>query len=103
MLETIVLCLRHADTCSPPKMIMGDVTMISSKRFEGKTAFIPGAASGIVRATAMAFAAEGARVAVTDRGEAALQETAEHVKTAGAEVLTITCDVSQPDQVEAAG
>jgi NAD(P)-dependent dehydrogenase (short-subunit alcohol dehydrogenase family) len=76
--------------------------MTTSNRFEGKTAFITGAASGIGRATAQAFAAEGARVAITDRGEAALKETAEHLKTAGAEVLTITCDVSQPDQVEAA-
>jgi NAD(P)-dependent dehydrogenase (short-subunit alcohol dehydrogenase family) len=85
-----------------PKIIIGDTTMPSSKRFEGKTAFITGAASGIGRATAMAFAAEGARVAVTDRGEAALQETAEHVKAAGAEVLAITCDVSKPEEIQAA-
>jgi NAD(P)-dependent dehydrogenase (short-subunit alcohol dehydrogenase family) len=48
-----------------------------SKRFEGKVAFITGAASGIGRATAIAFAAEGARLVITDRDEAALQETAE--------------------------
>ena len=76
--------------------------MASSKRFEGKTAFITGAASGIGRATAVAFAAEGARVVITDRTEAALQETAERVKAAGAEVLAITCDVSKPEEVEAA-
>src|SRR3954464_4650566 len=64
--------------------------MLGSKRFEGKTAFITGAASGIGRATAVGFAAEGARVVVTDRGEAALQETAERVKAAGAEVLATT-------------
>jgi len=76
--------------------------MLGSKRFEGKTAFITGAASGIGRATAIAFAAEGARVVVTDRGEAALLETAERVKAAGGGVLTITCDVSKPEEVEAA-
>jgi NAD(P)-dependent dehydrogenase (short-subunit alcohol dehydrogenase family) len=76
--------------------------MLGSKRFEGKTAFITGAASGIGRATAIAFAAEGARVVITDRGEAALQETAERVKAVSGDVLTITCDVSKPEEVEAA-
>jgi NAD(P)-dependent dehydrogenase (short-subunit alcohol dehydrogenase family) len=76
--------------------------MSNTKRFEGKTAFITGAASGIGRATAVAFAAEGARVVVTDRVEAALQETAEYVKESGGEVLVIACDVSKPEEIEAA-
>lgn len=61
-----------------------------------------GAASGIGRATAKAFAAEGARVAITDRGEAALQETAEQVRAVGGVVLTVTFDVSKPEEVAAA-
>ena len=76
--------------------------MSNTKRFEGKTAFITGAASGIGRATAVAFAAEGARVVVTDRVEAALQETAEYVEESGGEVLAIACDVSKPEEIEAA-
>ena len=76
--------------------------MSNTKRFEGKTAFITGAASGIGRATAVAFAVEGARVVVTDRVEAALQETAEYVKESGGEVLAIACDVSKPEEIEAA-
>ena len=76
--------------------------MSNTKRFEGKTAFITGAASGIGRATAVAFAVEGARLVVTDRVEAALQETAEYVKEAGGEVLAIACDVSKPEEIEAA-
>jgi NAD(P)-dependent dehydrogenase (short-subunit alcohol dehydrogenase family) len=76
--------------------------MTGSKRFEGKTAFITGAASGIGRATAIAFTAEGARVAITDRGEAALQETAEQVMAVGGDVLTVTCDVSKPEEVASA-
>ena len=75
--------------------------MASLKRFENKTAFITGAASGIGRATAAAFAAEGARVVVTDRDEAALRETADHAKRFAGEVLAITFDVSKPEQVEA--
>jgi NAD(P)-dependent dehydrogenase (short-subunit alcohol dehydrogenase family) len=76
--------------------------MASSKRFDGKTAFLTGAASGIGRATAIAFATEGTRVVVSDRSEAALQETVEYVKAAGAEVLAIACDVSKPEEVQAA-
>jgi NAD(P)-dependent dehydrogenase (short-subunit alcohol dehydrogenase family) len=76
--------------------------MSISRRFTGKVAFVTGAASGIGRATAVAFAAEGARVAILDRTEAALHETADAVRNAGGEVLTLACDVSRPEEVEAA-
>ncbi|KNY24168.1 glucose 1-dehydrogenase [Methylobacterium sp. ARG-1] len=76
--------------------------MARPNRFDGKTAFITGAGSGIGRAAAIAFAVEGAHVVVSDRGEAALQETADQVKAAGGKVLAIACDVSKPDEVEAA-
>ena len=76
--------------------------MSSSNRFPGKIAFVTGAASGIGRATAVAFAREGARVAVLDRTEDALRQTADAIKDAGGEVLVIGCDVSVPEQVEAA-
>ncbi len=71
-------------------------------RFTGKVAFITGAASGIGRATALAFATEGARVAILDRTDDALGKTAEAIGNAGGKVLVIGCDVSEPDQVEAA-
>ena len=76
--------------------------MSTSHRFAGKVAFVTGAASGIGRATAVAFAAEGARVAILDRTEDALYETADAVKSAGGEVLTLACDVSKPEEVETA-
>ena len=50
----------------------------------------------------MAFAAEGARVAILDRTADALKETGEAVKDARGEVLAIACDVSVPERVEAA-
>ena len=76
--------------------------MSNPHRFSDKVAFVTGAASGIGRATAVAFATEGARVAILDLTEKALSETAEAVRNAGAQVLTIACDVSKPEQVEAA-
>jgi NAD(P)-dependent dehydrogenase (short-subunit alcohol dehydrogenase family) len=76
--------------------------MARPDRFTGKVTFITGAASGIGRATAVAFAAEGARVAILDRTEEALRETEAAVKVAGGEVLAIACDVSKPKEVEAA-
>ncbi len=76
--------------------------MPNANRFTGKVAFITGAASGIGRATAAAFAAEGARVAILDRTEDALRQTAVPIRAAGGEVLVIACDVSKPDEVEAA-
>jgi NAD(P)-dependent dehydrogenase (short-subunit alcohol dehydrogenase family) len=76
--------------------------MSNAHRFSDKVAFVTGAASGIGRATAVAFATEGARVAILDLTEDALAETADAVRNAGAEVLVIACDVSKPEQVEVA-
>ena len=76
--------------------------MTKTHRFTGKVAFVTGAASGIGRATAVAFAAEGARVAILDRTEAALRATADAIRETGGDVLVIAGDVSQPQQVEAA-
>jgi NAD(P)-dependent dehydrogenase (short-subunit alcohol dehydrogenase family) len=76
--------------------------MARPDRFTGKVALVTGAASGIGRATALAFAAEGARVAILDRTAVALRETEAALKQAGGEVLAIACDVSIPEQVEAA-
>ena len=76
--------------------------MSNAHRFSDKVAFVTGAASGIGRATAVAFATEGARVAILDLTEDALAETADAVRNAGTQVLVIACDVSKPEQVEAA-
>ena len=71
-------------------------------RFTGKAVFVTGAANGIGRAAAIAFAIEGARVAILDRTEVALKETEAAVSKTGADVLSIVGDVSSPEQVEAA-
>ena len=70
--------------------------------FSDKVAFITGAASGIGRATALAFAAGGARVALVDREPAACCQTLELVQQAGGRGLVLECDVAQAEQVRAA-
>ena len=74
--------------------------MARADRFTDIVAFITGAASGIGRAAAIAFATEGARVAILDRSADALRTVEASVKEAAGEVLAIACDVSSPDQVE---
>ncbi|MFD5006303.1 glucose 1-dehydrogenase [Streptomyces mutabilis] len=70
--------------------------------FHGKTAFVTGAASGIGRATALAFARAGARVALADLSGDGLCETARLIDAAGGDALAITCDVTSEDDVQAA-
>jgi NAD(P)-dependent dehydrogenase (short-subunit alcohol dehydrogenase family) len=64
--------------------------------------FITGAASGIGRATALAFAAEGARLLLADIDHEAGEATAEAVRMAGGEAIFQRCDVSQDAEVRSA-
>ncbi|OKK16155.1 oxidoreductase [Streptomyces sp. CB00455] len=70
--------------------------------FHDKTAFVTGAAGGIGRATALAFARAGARVALADLAGDGLQETARLIDAASGEALTLTCDVTSEEDVQAA-
>ncbi|HEY1740921.1 MAG TPA: SDR family NAD(P)-dependent oxidoreductase [Acidimicrobiia bacterium] len=65
--------------------------------FTGKTAVITGAASGIGRGLAVAFAREGARIVAVDLDRDGLDATAAFVRDAGVEVLTDVIDVRDSD------
>lgn len=67
-----------------------------------KVAFITGGGSGLGRACALGFAAEGAKVAVVDISEANAEETAAMVREAGGEAIAIALDVTDGPAVEAA-
>jgi NAD(P)-dependent dehydrogenase (short-subunit alcohol dehydrogenase family) len=70
--------------------------------FAGKVAFVTGAASGIGRATALAFAREGAHVVVAEISEQGGRETARMIEDLGGRALAIGCDVTRSEDVEAA-
>jgi 3-oxoacyl-[acyl-carrier protein] reductase len=58
---------------------------------------VTAASKGLGRATAVALAAEGARVAICARGEEALRATEREILDAGGEVLATVADVTEPD------
>jgi NAD(P)-dependent dehydrogenase (short-subunit alcohol dehydrogenase family) len=67
----------------------------------GKVALVTGASSGIGRATALAFAREGAKVVVADVTVEGGEETVAQVKKAGGEAIFVKTDVSKAVEVEA--
>jgi NAD(P)-dependent dehydrogenase (short-subunit alcohol dehydrogenase family) len=70
--------------------------------FQGKVAFVTGAANGIGRAAALAFARQGASVVAADLSEEGNQETARMIEEVGGRALAVKCDVSRGNDVKAA-
>lgn len=69
--------------------------------FEDKTVIVTGAASGIGRATAWAFAREGARVVIADINDAGATETYQLITEEGGTALVVQCDISNDADVRA--
>jgi NAD(P)-dependent dehydrogenase (short-subunit alcohol dehydrogenase family) len=73
--------------------------MSNTQDFAGKIAFVTGAASGIGRAAALAFAREGAAIVAADIADGPNRETAQLVEQAGGRALAVPCDVTDNESV----
>jgi len=69
--------------------------------FTNKAALVTGGASGIGRATALAFAHQGAKVLVSDMAEAGGLETVRMIREASGEARFVQADVTNSDEVAA--
>jgi NAD(P)-dependent dehydrogenase (short-subunit alcohol dehydrogenase family) len=77
------------------------MTGVDTSDFNGKVAFVTGAGSGIGRATALAFAARGAAVAVADISSDNARDTTDAITQQGGQALALTCDVTNSSDVQA--
>jgi NAD(P)-dependent dehydrogenase (short-subunit alcohol dehydrogenase family) len=73
---------------------------VSDQRFAEKVVFITGGGTGIGKATALAFAREGAIVAVAARNLERCQETVNEIEAAGGQGIALQLDVSRANDVQ---
>ncbi|KAI9087196.1 hypothetical protein K1719_030831 [Acacia pycnantha] len=86
--------------------VSSSITPITTKRLEGKVAFITGGASGIGAATARAFVRYGAKVVIADVQDDLGRALCEEIRSTiggGADIISyVHCDVTSDSDVEAA-
>ncbi|PLK26634.1 SDR family NAD(P)-dependent oxidoreductase [Novosphingobium sp. TH158] len=74
-----------------------------SKRYDGKTVVVTGAAGGLGRALALGYAREGGELVILDIQAEGLEETAGMVRALGAKCTTFQIDLSKEEQIESVG
>lgn len=77
------------------------MTVLGPDANAGRVALVTGGGTGIGRATALAFAATGAHVAICGRRSEPLEAVEAEVAALGGECLAVPADIREPEQVEA--
>jgi NAD(P)-dependent dehydrogenase (short-subunit alcohol dehydrogenase family) len=70
--------------------------------YDGKTVFVTGAGTGLGRAIATEFARLGANIVIASRKPEHLADGQQAIEEIGGKVLTVGCDIRQPEQIAAA-
>ncbi|TDE37340.1 SDR family oxidoreductase [Actinomadura sp. 6K520] len=83
-----------------PALAQARAAGVPGRDFGGDLVVVTGAGSGIGRATAQAFAAEGGRVVVADIDEGAAKRTVDEITAAGGEAHPYSVDVADADAME---
>ena len=74
---------------------------LAMQKLKDKVSLVTGGGRGLGKAIALAYAKEGAKVAICGRNIGVLEETARQIEAEGVEALPLTCDVSSSAQVHA--
>ena len=74
--------------------------MFDPDLLKNKTVIITGGGTGLGKSMAQRFGELGANLVITSRKLEVLEETAEEIRTSGASVLPVQCDVRKPAEVE---
>lgn len=80
------------------------VAVLRSQRFylKGKTVFVTGGSRGLGLLLAQEFASRGAQVAISSRDREELERAASKLRSTGAKIFTIVCDVTMREEVNGA-